>query len=735
MKHLIVCPEYPPAEYAGGIGTYVHQISRMLVEAGDTVHVVAVRWKGARVKKECPHDRLTIHRVGEIHAWWHTPAEPGIRARELRGLRESSFPPQAFSFQAALLVEKLIEHEEIDIVEGQEFEAPLYYLQLRRALGLGPARKPPCIIHLHSPMEFIVRHNDWEIHHPYFRTAKRLEDYSIQTADAWLCPSRYLARHSESHYGLPNDSIRVISLPINAAPFIERPKETWKKGTILYVGRMERRKGIMEWILAAVRAARKDARLNFEFIGANCLGTDDLNGDAIIADLVPTDLKHQFHFHGEQKRSHLPRFLSEARLAVVPSRWENFPNTCVEAMCTGLPVIATKEGGMAEMIDQGRTGWLAESADTDGLYEALEQALQTSAANLAEMSMAASASIRKKCDNNRILKDHLAFRHRILERGAIRSKKLVTGQQTDGRELHQNTSVRNRRHNPASKGIALVVTCHNTGDDLNECLDSISCQTRQPVAVVVVDENRSAPGAKQVPGSKKKRGWEILSKPHGDNISGKNLGIQHLLKADINPAGFSFLNAEDALVPHFVETCSEILDHCPDVGLISGWVDFTGNRHDIWIRPCPGFPYQWVFNEVAPFAAVRTGALMAADRFRSGMEGAFEYWDLFNSVLASNWTGVTVPGILGYCRIRKKVYSGSKLNVHRRMRKAMLARFPDLMASDAEDIIMMAEAHTGWLLQQQYFMVQSRLSRAFGRISSRLHPSRAKKRRLNGMNG
>jgi hypothetical protein len=111
---------------------------------------------------------------------------------------------------------------------------------------------------------------------------------------------------------------------------------------------------------------------------------------------------------------------------------------------------------------------------------------------------------------------------------------------------------------------------------------------------------------------------------------------------------------------------------------------------------------------------------MAAGLFRSGMAGIFEYWDLFNAVLASNWAGVTVPGILGSCGDRERVYSGSKLNVHRKMRQAMLARFPELIASHAEDIIMMAEAHTGWLLQQQYFMVQSRLERGIKRVSERL---------------
>src|SRR4029450_5985049 len=82
-------------------------------------------------------------------------ARPGDGAQVPRGLLASSFPSQAFSWQAALLAERLIENEGIDVVEAQEWEAPLYYLQLRRALNLGPARRPPGVIHLHSPSERI----------------------------------------------------------------------------------------------------------------------------------------------------------------------------------------------------------------------------------------------------------------------------------------------------------------------------------------------------------------------------------------------------------------------------------------------------------------------------------------------------------------------------------------------------------------------------------------------------
>src|SRR5436853_3831378 len=211
MKHLIICREYPPAP-SGGIGTYVVHMSRLLAESGETVHVIGQLWEGAeRGIQEKYHGRLIIHRV-PFEDWTSLLGRKLSRAfksKEASGLFDASFYPQCFSSQASLLAERLVEQEGIDIIEAQDYEAPLYYFQLRRALGLGPKRCPPIILHLHSPTEFIALHNDWDIGLPPVLTAKRLEDYSIAAADALLCPSRYLARQVEAHYGLEKESIQV----------------------------------------------------------------------------------------------------------------------------------------------------------------------------------------------------------------------------------------------------------------------------------------------------------------------------------------------------------------------------------------------------------------------------------------------------------------------------------------------------------------------------------------------
>ena len=73
-------------------------------------------------------------------------------------------------------------------------------------------------------------------------------------------------------------------------------------------------------------------------------------------------------------------FYSLADLFVIPSRQDNLPNTVLESMACGTPVVGFDTGGIPDMVRPGETGWLAETGSVRALRQAIEQALADDAA-------------------------------------------------------------------------------------------------------------------------------------------------------------------------------------------------------------------------------------------------------------------------------------------------------------------------------------------------------------------
>src|SRR5262249_25787728 len=245
MQHLIISREYPPAPYTGGgIGTYVDHMSRLLAQRGETVHVIGQLCPAAPKPTEVHLEgRLIVHRVPLDHPLDLPTVDGRTHQAVLDTFRKSVLPSQAFLWQAAFLAEWLIEHSGIDLVEAQEYEAPLYFLMLRRAMSAGPARRVPFIVHLHSPTELVFKENDFD-NRPDYGPLARLEEYTIQGADALLCPSRFLARAAERRYRLQTGSVQVIPYPQGDAAVLPRADGVWRTGSICFVGRLEARKGV-----------------------------------------------------------------------------------------------------------------------------------------------------------------------------------------------------------------------------------------------------------------------------------------------------------------------------------------------------------------------------------------------------------------------------------------------------------------------------------------------------------
>jgi glycosyltransferase involved in cell wall biosynthesis len=88
------------------------------------------------------------------------------------------------------------------------------------------------------------------------------------------------------------------------------------------------------------------------------------------------DLGFPIHYAGHLYDDLSLRALySAADAMVIPSRMDNLPNTGVEALACGTPVVAFNTGGLADIVSHKRTGWLARAFDTEDLAEGIKWVL------------------------------------------------------------------------------------------------------------------------------------------------------------------------------------------------------------------------------------------------------------------------------------------------------------------------------------------------------------------------
>jgi len=67
---------------------------------------------------------------------------------------------------------------------------------------------------------------------------------------------------------------------------------------------------------------------------------------------------------------------AEADLALNPSRVDNTPNSILEALACGVPVVSTRVGGVPYLVEHGRHAWLVPPDDPNGMAEGVERVLR-----------------------------------------------------------------------------------------------------------------------------------------------------------------------------------------------------------------------------------------------------------------------------------------------------------------------------------------------------------------------
>jgi glycosyltransferase involved in cell wall biosynthesis len=161
---------------------------------------------------------------------------------------------------------------------------------------------------------------------------------------------------------VPERKVAVIANGLDLAQY-QPPSPRPKLRKVVVVANLRPEKGHDVLMAAAVNVLRRYPDAQFEIAG----GGPQL--EALLARAEALGVLHACTFLGH--RDDVPARLADGDIFVLPSRSEAFPNAVLEAMATGLPIVASGVGGILELIDDGRTGLLVPPDDSPALADGI----------------------------------------------------------------------------------------------------------------------------------------------------------------------------------------------------------------------------------------------------------------------------------------------------------------------------------------------------------------------------
>jgi glycosyltransferase involved in cell wall biosynthesis len=184
-------------------------------------------------------------------------------------------------------------------------------------------------------------------------------------ADALVAVSNGLRSYAKET--APDLPIQVIPNAIDLSAFTPPvQRETGGSVRLLYVGRFNTFKNVETLVEAVGRLSQMDVG-DFEL---NLVGEGEQRPvvERMVSEL---GLTRRVHFVGWVARDRIADHYRSADIFVTATTWEGMPNTVLEAMACGLPIVGTQASGLRELVRDGLNGYLVPIKDPDALVQAL----------------------------------------------------------------------------------------------------------------------------------------------------------------------------------------------------------------------------------------------------------------------------------------------------------------------------------------------------------------------------
>lgn len=334
MHHCIVTPDFIGPIKNGGIGTHCYWLARDLVASGRTVTVL---FTGPIQVEDASH-------------WQRHYAGIGVEFVPFLAMKQRTFPVRTFPLQERSLdIYHYLRGRNFQAIHFQDWQGNgLHTVRARRVLG--EFADTTLTVTLHSNTRWIAEGNGRWYGEPLADAMTTwAEAYVAQYVDFVFSPSQHMIDWVRQAGWRLAEAVNVVPYTIGTsavAPAVEA-----EAGILAFFGRLETRKGI-EIFLKALGLLTEEDRGKIRMIyfvgksGTTALGEGSRLVQTEMRKLgLPFELKVDFDSAGAVD------FLRGVRASVfVPSLSDNYPFSILEAGVAGLPVFASRVGGIPEML-------------------------------------------------------------------------------------------------------------------------------------------------------------------------------------------------------------------------------------------------------------------------------------------------------------------------------------------------------------------------------------------------
>jgi glycogen(starch) synthase len=340
--------EYPP-RVVGGIARHCEGLAKALVQQNHQVHLFTLDFPGSPNYEEV--DGVKIYRASTE-------------------LGHPNFLTWVLLFNHFLTktIADVTSKVDFDVMHVHDWLAAFSGISFKHYL------KKPMVLTVHST-EFGRAQG---LHSPDSFSINGIEWWAMYEADRVIVCSQSMKYEICDHFNLPWDKVDVIPNAIDATKYQisvdsgavrQRYGVGWGEKLILCVGRLVPQKGIEYFIRAIPAIAKRYPEAKFVIVG------EGWSRDILEAEARGTGQNSKIHFTGFASDREVINLMSSADVLVVPSIYEPFGIVALEGMATGVPVVASKVGGLSEVIEHDRTGIFVYPKNPDSIAWGIDHIL------------------------------------------------------------------------------------------------------------------------------------------------------------------------------------------------------------------------------------------------------------------------------------------------------------------------------------------------------------------------